>query len=574
MKFLPRAIAICITAALVLPTGAWAAGPLSRDARQQDLDALYETLEQKHPNLFAHTPQADFLARKTEIEARLDTISDLEFTFDLQALTALAGDSHTTASLSDAEAMRFYPFSLSWYDGDWVLSVVDQPNAQRLGDTVIALNGYPMDEVLGRFAAFVSADNAIKLRRQTQQLLYAHDILAYLGLAESGGSLVLTLSDAQGTERQITLSPLPYADFQAVELARLSDQRTALPATARDKRKYYFALPLDENTYYIQYNRCQEDPDLPMETFAAQVSSDLSQGAYTQVLLDLRNNGGGSDGVIWPLLDLLAPGVRDGSLRLYGLVGETTFSSAVINAVMIREMGGILAGAPTSGSVDHFGSTRSFTLPNSALKISYSTKWIHMGTLFESALDAGVEPIRPDVVIEPTLADYLAGKDTVVEYLLAHGSQYQAPDASGNLLTRGRLLTQLYEAARSAGKDVAAPTADFRDTLSFAYYAPAVNWAVQTGIAAGNGAGALEPVRPVTRAEAAVMLVRYADFMGLSLTAQEISFSDEDLIPFWALDAARQSGDLGLLDAKSGAFRPNDTMTRADGAALVQTLGF
>ena len=39
-----------------------------------------------------------FLARKAEIESRLDTESDVDFVLDLQSLAALAGDSHTQAS--------------------------------------------------------------------------------------------------------------------------------------------------------------------------------------------------------------------------------------------------------------------------------------------------------------------------------------------------------------------------------------------------------------------------------------------------------------------------------------------
>lgn len=184
--------------------------------------------------------------------------------------------------------------------------------------------------------------------------------------------------------------------------------------TDYQKGTYYFSLPLDSRTYYIQYNQCKEDPELPMETFTAQVMADLEQGSYSVLLLDLRNNGGGSDGVIIPLLMELAPLVRSGELELWGLVGEATFSSASINALEIREMGGGLAGEPTSGSVDHFGSTGSFTLPNTGVRVSMSTKFIDTGTLLECAAGLGVEPIQPDVTVYQTLEPggpgYLGGR--------------------------------------------------------------------------------------------------------------------------------------------------------------------
>ena len=113
-----------------------------------------------------------------------------------------------------------------------------------------------------------------------------------------------------------------------------------------------------------------------MERFAAQVERDLNAKRYSKILIDLRNNGGGSDGVLVPILMLLAPKIRAGEAEVWGLVGEGTFSSALINAAEIREMGGFLAGTPTGGSVDHFGSVSTFALPNSGIRGQYSNKYL------------------------------------------------------------------------------------------------------------------------------------------------------------------------------------------------------
>lgn len=86
-----------------------------------------------------------------------------------------------------------------------------------------------------------------------------------------------------------------------------------------------------------------EDPKQPMDGFAAQVEAELEAGDYRQVLLDLRNNGGGSDGVLVPII-LLVPGLVEEGVKVYGLVGEATYSSAIINAVELVDAGGVLAG--------------------------------------------------------------------------------------------------------------------------------------------------------------------------------------------------------------------------------------
>lgn len=568
MKLATRTAALCLSAALllqpaVLAAGDTAAAPLSPAQKQEDLDFLYDTLKLSHPDLFANTPESGFLTQKAAIEASLESAGDLDFALELQSLVALVGDSHTTTQYSRVDGFRFFPFSVMWFEGVWRLAAVDAAYGDTVGQVVTAVGGVEMDEITRRMAGFVSADNPIKLRRQVGQLLYVADILEYLEILQPGGDLTLNLQDETGAAHTITLAPLTADEMRDYSTASVNALRVGRPATAYDRSKYYFSLPLDEHTYYIQYDRCQEDPELPMEDFAAQVDADLKAGGYTQVLLDLRNNGGGSDGVIHPLLAVLAPSVRDGSIRLWGLIGEITYSSAIINAVMVTDMGGYLAGSPTSGSVDHFGSVNGFALPNSGLEVRHSTKWIDLSTLLETAIPYDVEPLTPDIAIEPTWADYLAGKDTEVEYLLAHGPDFQPTDHSADILTRGYFLTQLYDAAKAAGKDVSAPERSFRDLIPFAYYAPAAYWAVEHGIALGNGQGGFEPARPITSAEAAVMLTRFADHMDIQLS-QSGTVSPE--APDWARDALGRCGGLGL------PSDPAAVMDRAQGEALVTAL--
>ena len=51
-----------------------------------------------------------------------------------------------------------------------------------------------------------------------------------------------------------------------------------------------------------------------------------------------------------------------------------------------------------------------------------------LGTLLEAGLGAQVEPLVPTVRVEQTLDDYLAGRDTLVDWLLANGADYTAPE--------------------------------------------------------------------------------------------------------------------------------------------------
>ena len=95
-------------------------------------------------------------------------------------------------------------------------------------------------------------------------------------------------------------------------------------------------------------------------------------------------------------------------------------------------MGIPLVGEPASGSVDHFGSVSGFSLPNSGIQIDVSSKYIDLGTLLDADAGRGVESLEPDIAVPQTMADTLAGRDTAVEWLLAHTEtleQREYPDA-------------------------------------------------------------------------------------------------------------------------------------------------
>lgn len=490
----------------------------------------------------------------------------MDFALDLQSLVALIGDSHTTTNIGSVlNSTGLYPFGAEWYDGSWVLTGAEEEDAALLGQTVTALNGVPMDEICTRFGTLVSADNPVKLRRQTEQLLYSEACLDYLGIAESGEPLEVTTSGGS-----FTVEALPMEDFGDAALSSLSQQRESTPATAYRKGTYYFAQSLDDTTYYIQFNQCMEDPKQPMDGFAAQVEAELEAGDYRQVLLDLRNNGGGSDGVLVPIL-MLVPGLVEEGVKVYGLVGEATYSSAIINAVELVDAGGVLAGSPTSGSVNHFGSTGSFTLPNTGVRVSMSTKFIDTGTLLECAAGLGVEPIQPDVIVYQTLEDYLAGQDTLVDALCARTEPFQPQERPDAPLSRGRLTELLRQAAEQAGLDTQAPMQSLSDLLPCAWYAPGVCWALSSGVASGTGEAMFQASRPVTRQEGAAMVWQTARLLGMAPSGTA-ELTDAGSIASWALDAAQWAVSAGGLDTQNGAVHPQDTLTRAEGEALLSLL--
>lgn len=557
---LRRLAALLLALTLTLSATAFAAEDQRTAQRREDLDVLYSTLTEKHPDLFHRTPESAFLQKKAEIEAGLPEMDDLTFAFALQSLVSLAGDSHTTLSLSLSET-HLYPVALSQLAEGWVLTALPASEKACIGWTVERVNGMSMTTVEERLADVYSYDNMVRLRRQVQQGFAAAELLRYVGITEDMGPLAIEAAGPGGERRTITLPLLPEEQEQWPEMARLTPQGT--PATAFQRRAY-FSLDLGD-AYYIQYNTCQEDPELPMEQFAAQVERDLGAKRYGKVLIDLRNNGGGSDGVLVPILMLLAPKIRAGETEVWGLVGEGTFSSALINAAEIRELGGFLAGTPTGGSVDHFGSVSTFTLPNSGIRGQYSNKYLELGGLLESAAGIGVAPLQPDLYLPETTADRLAGRDTVVEAVLAQKVPY-IPEIEGKRpLSRGRFVGMLREAL---GAGAESWDSGFEDLFPLSWFVPDVVWAEENGVVSGTGAGCFAPLRTITCQEAAVLVERALAAAGRTLPAVQEGPAPEGATAY-AAEAVAAAFRQGLLPE---GVSPQAELCRADGEAILARL--
>ena len=560
-SLLRRAAGLCLAALLVVP--ALAAEPLSAKQRQEDLDFLYEkVLAGFHPDAFANTPESEFLALKAEIEGRLETVSCTEFLLDLMRLAALVGDSHTSVSVGSAANFRAYPFSLVRRGESWYLSAAAPEDEDLLCQEVTLLAGKPVEEVIEAYGTLFASDNPVHLRRQFRQACNVADIYEYLGLVEAGEPLAVTLKGGKA----LSLAPVGMEEMNKLEIVRISDKIKGQPETAAADA-YYFAKPLTEDAYYIQYNTCQEAEDLPMEDFAALVAKDLKAGDYSRVLLDLRNNGGGSDGVIWPLLERLRLAM-DGGCELVGLIGEGTFSSALINAVEIQEMGGVLAGEPAGGSVCHFGAVKTFQLPNSKVRGQVSSKYIDLNTLLDAAAGRGVEALEPDVLVYQTLEDTLNGKDTTVDWLLAHPEKLTQKAFPNAPLTRGRFIGQLYEAAGSPAVEIG-EALPFADSFGIEWYLPAMAWAKEQGIAKGGAEGTFSASRPLTWKEAAVFLGRTAEALDLKPDPAAKRMGPVPAALGGSQEAVTLAWDLGLLPADADF---TGGLTRAQGETLAAAL--
>ena len=143
-------------------------------------------------------------------------------------------------------------------------------------------------------------------------------------------------------------------------------------------------------------------------------------------------------------------------------------------------------------------------------------------------------------------------------------------------LTRAQLVTMLAYREPEEVLENARDNDSFDDVSSKQWYAPYVNWASEQGFVSGYTDGTFKPNQPVTRAEASVIIARYAEIRSdtdLPDVNEEMTFSDEKSIPSWAKQSVSACQKAGIFHGyPDGSFRPSKTMTRAEACASLCSL--
>lgn len=100
-----------------------------------------------------------------------------------------------------------------------------------------------------------------------------------------------------------------------------------------------------------------------------------------------------------------------------------------------------------------------------------------------------------------------------------------------------------------------------------------VEKAAAIGIVTGIGDGKFSPDTPITREQAAVMLVRLAGVLGQPLPEQSVDFSDIDDISPWAIQSIGQVRAAGIMGGVgNGAFLPKGSYTVEQGIVTMARL--
>ena len=373
---------------------------------QQDLQHLAKELPARHKNAFHTVSREQFEKSVADLNARIPNLQPHEVIVGLMQIVASVGDAHTELSGFGSGFHRF-PLNVYWFGKELRVTRIASTYKRGAGARVVQISDLKIDDVARRIDQLVAHENDYWVRLLNAGFTPSAEILHALKIIPDLKAARWTFEDTEG--KQFSL------DIQTVSPDEKIDWVSASPELPlyrqRPDEQFWFTYLPDAQTIYVNFRGYRD----AFDEHADELLASIKEHSPKRLVIDVRQNRGGD---FTKVRKRLMPGLKQNSLLrkpggLFIITGRATQSAAVVNTVDFRkEMNAVVVGEPTGGRPNGYSEHGDFKLPNSHLVVSYSWKYYKFQ-------DQDTPAVMPDKLIEPDWQAYRAGRDPVMEWILA-----------------------------------------------------------------------------------------------------------------------------------------------------------
>lgn len=272
-------------------------GMLSREQAEFDIDALVYTLSQVHPNIFAECRQADFFRAVNEAKASLaDSVSPMQLYQATAPVVTMIGDGHTSLSFPynsvfTEELLRMPVYGDILTDHSFVCTTSLDSIIPR-GSKIISINGVTTEDIINSMMLYASGERQhFKIARidssfpALMQMLYPADqyTVEYI---------------PRGTKKVLSHT------FPATTWSEIKKR---CPSTHSGSEHADYSYTIDSIADVAIMDFRQFTDVERMEHFADSMFAELKAKNIDNLIIDIRNNGGGNSMVGDILLRYISP---------------------------------------------------------------------------------------------------------------------------------------------------------------------------------------------------------------------------------------------------------------------------
>ena len=379
------------------------------EAWRNDLRYLARELPGRHVNAFHTVSRESFAAEVSRLDAAIPRMNGDEVLVGFMRIAALIGDGHTHLDLPPS--FLRYPVELQWFGDELRVIAAQSPYYAAVGARVLAIGSTSASDLMERTTQLVPrGENDGRTRLTATMHFTSPEVLHGLDVITDRENAPFALELATGERVTVTISPAAFRGFSTWRMS--TGEKPPLHLQRLEEPWWTEFLPADQTVYF---SFTGYPPAAEFRERTDTLARLLDESHARRLVIDVRRNQGGDldrfRRLFLPVIKSRPAINRKGGL--FVITGPGTFSAATINALDLRnEANGILVGSPTGMRPNHYGEHAEFRLPNSAFRVSYSTQYYRFGADTDSA-------VVPDQQIEPTWAEFRAGRDPVMEWILA-----------------------------------------------------------------------------------------------------------------------------------------------------------
>lgn len=371
-----------------------------------DLRFLAEELPRHHGNAFHTVSREEFGDSVQALGARLPELKGHEVFAWMGRIVAMVGDGHTYLQLPDT--FHRYPIRLYAFGDTLRITHAVAGHEHLLGGRVVEIGGKDIREASRLVARQIAKENEQYVLKELPGFLTYAELLHAHGVVDDVGHAPWTIETSTGERSTVRLTPLgPEQEVRWVSAAQ-----AVLHYRQRPGEDLWHVFLPETGTLYVGFRGYPARP--AFGAFFDEVFRFADQNPVERMVIDLRQNSGGD---FTKVRTMLLPRLREHPLdrrgRLFVVIGRFTFSAAMTNAAdFLNETNATLVGEPTGARPNGWQEKGQFVLPNSRLTVSVSTRYYRF-------MDADAPAVFPHHHIPLTWEDFRAGRDPVLEWILA-----------------------------------------------------------------------------------------------------------------------------------------------------------
>jgi hypothetical protein len=393
------AVLCAVLLALSLDLHAQPMANMTPEKWQADVDYFARELPKRHKNAFHRITREQFEAEVAALRAKAKTANDNEMLVGFLQLTGMIGDGHTRVNIVPG-LLHGFPIGIARFGDQYRVIRGSGPAADIVGGRVTKINDIPIDDVVARVRTLITqGESELLIAARVPNWLYVAEALHGLGVGKSVDAARYTVVMDDGSERTVDLKMLEDSTKAQWKLAAQSQPLYR----QKPAERFWFQWLPESSTLYVAFRGYEN-----LRAKSRELWSFVDANPVKKIVFDVRDNGGGDYNVGRKyLVDELA---RRPKLRGYVITSTHTFSAALKTAIDFREVArATLVGETIGERPNSYSENDEMTLPNSKLSLSYSTKYLKF--LEHDGL------VEPDQEIVPAWADWVAGRDPVLEWI-------------------------------------------------------------------------------------------------------------------------------------------------------------